>query len=102
MYSLEDYNVWELPTFTELEKRSNLQKLTNFKSKSGHKLVVKQLNDPEHPQFINDNWKSKDELSVHWIRSQCKRGFAYGVFATSEEATGMVIQGREKGLDTLD
>ena len=35
-------------------------------------------------EFINENWKFRDEFSVQWIRRQCKSGFAYGVFTVSE------------------
>ena len=57
MYSLDDNTVWELPP----EKRSKLQKMTEFKSKSGHILTIKQLHSSEHAKFINDNWKFKDK-----------------------------------------
>lgn len=75
--------LWELPS-AEKGDRAKLQKLTNFKSKSGHELIVKQLDGPEHAEFINENWKFRDEFSVQWIRRQCKSGFAYGVFKVSE------------------
>ena len=91
MYSLDDNTVWELPP----EKRSKLQKITEFKSKSGHRLSIKQLHSSEHAKFINDNWKFKDKNSLNWIRKQCKNGFAYGVFKVSDEEKGMVIKGRE-------
>ena len=42
--------LWELPS-AEKGDRAKLQKLTNFKSKSGHELIVKQLDGPEHGQF---------------------------------------------------
>ena len=43
--------LWELPS-AEKGDRAKLQKLTNFKSnKSGHELIVKQLDGPEHGHF---------------------------------------------------
>ena len=35
-------------------------------------------------EFINENWKFRDEFSVQWIHRQCESGFAYGVFTVSE------------------
>ena len=43
--------LWELPPSTEKEKRQKLQKITSFKSKSGHDLIVKHLDSPEHGQY---------------------------------------------------
>jgi len=51
--------------------------------------------------FINDNWEFKDEFSLQWIHSQCKNGFAYGVFTTSEE-TKVKINSVEQGQRELD
>ena len=79
---------WELPS---LKERPKLEKISNFKSKSGQELIVKQLNGPEHSQIIFESWKFRRDHSIHWIRSQCKSGLAYGVFRTSEESTGVFI-----------
>ena len=84
---------WQLPPSIEKEKSSKLQMISKFKSKSGHNLMIKQLDAPENPQFINENWKFNNSSSIHWIRSQCESGLAYGVFKTSDEGVGMVNSG---------
>jgi len=90
--------LWELQ---ETEKKAKLQNISSFKSKSGHNLIVKKLDSFEYAQFIDDNWEFKDEFSLHWIHSQCKNGFAYGVFTTSEE-TKVKNNSVEQGQDERD
>ena len=79
---------WVLQSSIE---RPKLEKLFNFKSNSGQDLIVQQLDGQEHPQVIFENWKFKQDHSIHWIRSQCKKGLAYGVFTSSDESTGVFL-----------
>ena len=83
----------------ELQKspgRPKLQKLTGFKSKSGQELIVKQLNGQEHAQLIHQNWKFAKKSSIHWIRSQCENGLAFGVFKISKVTKSMIIHKKFK------
>ena len=44
----------------------------------GKRLTVHRLGT-EHADWINSNWKFRDDYSLHWIKKQCQSGFAYGV-----------------------
>lgn len=93
---------WHVPELQELcRKRSQIKynqvsplwELTElptwnhddtFLSKLGHQLRLEQLG-PEHGDFINDNWKFRTEHTLEWIRTQCQRRLAYGVFPIENE-----------------
>ena len=44
--------LWELRPISETEKRPRFQKITNFKSKTGQNLVVKQLKTYENGKYV--------------------------------------------------
>ena len=86
---------WHIPSLTALvEKRAQVRNIETCPLwenpdivDNKHQLddknqwaIVKSLTTQKDARLIDTNWKFRDEVSFHWIRSQCESGMAFGAF----------------------
>ena len=85
---------WHIPSLTALcEKRAKVRNIETCPLwenpdivDNKHQLdknqwpIVKSLTTQKDARLIDINWKFRDEVSFHWIRSQCESGMAFGAF----------------------